>query len=249
MEQKKNFFTKEEITAMADRCYRRCWHCDRYEPHSGSSCGGGAILFYYSSSGCYEAHDLPWESGHWCPFWGNKHHPDSGILRSLTWDNVLQSVSVERFYNEPSIRKQILERNPEIAEQVRYCDNSNESRVQYFNKSENWFMFKFQNVYVYCETLRRYRFSLVDNRLLYPGANEWIRPMILVLQRKSYKILESCVSDGDGIQISFACSPSQNYILEPDMFRFDEKSKVIICEFRSRGEVIGSCSLPISSYV
>ena len=246
MEEKK--FTKKEIIEMADRCFHRCWHCERYEPCSGIG-SGGVHLLQYASGGCYEARDLPWESGHWCPFWGNKHHADEGLLGSLTWDNVKQDVNVEHFNSEPSIREDILEANPEIAKHVLYCDNSNECRIQYFNKPENWIMFKFQNVYVYCETLRRYRYSLVDNRLLYPGANEWIRPMMLVVDPTTLKILESYLPSGDGIQVSFACSPDKNYHLNPNMFSFDENCKKIICTFMNGGEVLETNSISVNSYV
>lgn len=240
-------FTKEEITEMADRCYRRCWHCDRYEPHSGSG-SSRDTLFSYSTHGCYEAHDLPWVSGQWCPFWGNKNHPDAPILRSLTWANVI-GIKPEYYETEPSVRQAILEANPDIAERVQYCDNSNESREQYFNKSENWALLKFEGVNVYCETLRRYRFSLVDSRTLYPGANEWVRPLIICFDPKTYKILTLCIPDGDGVQISFACNPKENYRLNPNLYRYDENKKCVICEFKAGDKVVGTYSLQVGAYV
>ena len=241
-------FTKGEITRMADDCFRRCWHCERYEPHTGSGSGSRNVLLSYSSRGCYEARDLPWESGQWCPFWGDKHHPNAKLLLSLTWDNVL-GIKPEYFKTEPSVRNDILEANPDIAKRVQYCDNSNESREQYFNKPENWALFKFDRVYVYCETLLRHRFSRVDNRALYPGANEWIRPLIICYTPKTYKILTLCISDDDGVQISFACSPDKNYHLNPNIFRYDEVSKSVICEFKDGDNVLRTYSLPVGSYV
>lgn len=232
----KNLYTKKEITEMADRCYRRCWRCHRYEPISGMTVAGEE-LFRYSSSGCYEAHDLPWESGHWCPFWGNKNHPDAEILCSLTWENV-KECTIKHFNNEPDIRQLILEANPEIAERIKYCDNSNESRNQYFNKSEHWTLIEIGDVKVYCETLRRYRYSLVDSRALYPGANEWIRPMMICFDPQTYKAQKFYLYDDDGLQISFACSPDENYHLDPDIFRFDEVKKEIVAVFISDDKVL-----------
>lgn len=234
---------------MADRCFRRCWGCDRYEPHSG--CGsGGYKLFSLSSSGCYEAHDLPWERGHWCPFWGNKHHPDGEILRSLTWDNVKMGCRKTSFEREPKVRQLILDANPEIAKRVEYCDNSNESREQYFNKSENWTLITLDSgVQIYCETLKRYRFSLVDNRALYPGYNEWLRPMMVCYDPKTYRVLELYLYDTDGVQISFACSPDRNYHLNPDMFQYNQESKEIICEFLNGDKVVETHTMSIESYV
>ena len=240
--------TKSEITAMADRCYRRCWECDRYESHSGYG-SKGPRLFSYSSSGCYESHDLPWERGHWCPFWGNKNHPDAKILKALTWSNVAE-YSVKHFNEEPKLRQRILDVNPEIAERIQYCDNSNESRTQYFNKSENWTLITLENgVQIYCETLKRYRFSLVDSRALYPGYNEWLRPLMICFDPETYEVFDLYLYDVDGLQVSFACSPEQNYRLNPDMFWFDEKKKEIVCEFRNGDEIIETHRMSIKSHV
>lgn len=230
-------YTKEEITQMADRCFYRCWHCDRYEPASAMG-SGGRVLFAYSASGCYEAHDLPWEAGHWCPFWGNKKHPDSKILRSLTWDDVVNYMRPTTVITPYDLRERLLAANPDIAEQVRYCDNSNESRDQYFNKSENRAMFSFDKFNVYCETLRRYRFSHVDSRALYPGANEWIRPMMICYDKDTFKAVDYYLESGDGIQISFACSPERNYHLDPNIFLFDEKTGKVMAEFRNGRDLI-----------
>ena len=230
-------YTKEEITQMADRCFHRCWHCDKYEPSSGTG-SGGSRLFSYASSGCYEAHDLPWEHGHWCPFWGNKNHPDKDLLKSLTMDDVASYINATKISEPYDLREKILTANPEIAQQVKYCDNSNESRDQYFNKSENQAMFSFDKFNVYCETLRRYRFSHVDNRALYPGANEWIRPMVICYDKKTLKALAYYVENHDGIQISFACSPDKNYHLNSDIFLFNEETKQIIAEFRNYHDLI-----------
>lgn len=240
-------YTKQEITKMADRCYHRCWHCDRYEPTSGIGSGSSNRLFNYAGSGCYEAHDLPWEKGHWCPFWGNKKHPDAKILRSLTWDNVVQYTFAKTLESPYELREKILTANPEIAQQVQYCDNSNESRDQYFNKSENHALLCLDNFNIYCETLRRYRFSHVDNRALYPGANEWIRPIMIAFDPKSYKSLSYCMVSGDGPQISFACSPDKNYILNDDIFFLDEEKQEMIAEFRNRGEIIERFSMPVAN--
>ena len=237
-------YTKNQITAMADRCYRRCWHCHRYEPCSGTG-STGVTLFKYAGSGCYEAHDLPWEQGQWCPFWGNKQHPDEKILRSLTWNNVISVVAAEKLIKPYELRKKILDANPEIAKTVQYCDNSNESRDQYFNKSENHAIFHFGDFDVYCETLRRYRFSHVDNKNLYPGANEWIRPMMICYDKQTYKSLDYYLVSGDGIQISFACSPDKNYELNKDIFLFDENSRDVIAEFRNRNEIIETYRMSI----
>ena len=240
-------YTKQEITQMADRCYRRCWHCDRYEP-----CGNigyrGTYLFDYSGSGCYEAHDLPWESGHWCPFWGDKNHPDSKILRSLTWNNV---TGRESFFHLPedsnTLRGAILNANPEIASKIQYCDNSNESRDKYFNKPENAAFLNIFNIGFYCETLRRYRFSHVDSRALYPGANEWIRPMIVCYDRETYKSIDYLIVPGDGIQISFACSPERNYQLGKEIFFYDEEKKQIIAEFNNAGNIVGTYCMSLAN--
>lgn len=185
-------YTKQEITEMADRCFRRCWYCDRYEPCGGYG-SGGDLLFSYVRTGCYEAHDLPWKSGHWCPFQGDKHHPDAKNLKSLTWGNVFGTVEATKLVEPYELREKILNANPEIAVLVKYCENSNEEREQYFNKSENQAIIEFDKFNVYCETLRRYRFSLVDNRLLYPGANEWLRSMMVfkfLLRVALIKIIE-----------------------------------------------------------
>ena len=231
-------YTKQQITEMADRCYKRCWHCDRYEPYSGYGSTGGGSLFKYASSGCYEAHDLPWESGHWCPFWGNKHHPDAQRLRMLTWDNVASIIPATKLVRPYELRNSILAANPDIAECVKYCDNSNDNRDQYFNKSENQAILQFDKFDVYCETLRRYRFSRVDNKLLYPGANEWLRPMVICYDKETYKSIGHIVSDGDGVQISFACSPDKNYHIDENIFFFDEEKKEIVAEFRTGEKII-----------
>ncbi len=244
----KKKLTKDEIVKMADRCYRRCWNCNRYEPHSGNV-SYSDILFRHSNNGCYEAHCLPWKDGQWCPYWGNKNHPDAKILKALTWSNVAE-YSVNHFNEEPELRQRILDVNPEIAERIKYCDNSNESRIQYFNKSENWTLITINDgVEIYAETLRRYRFSLVDNRLLYPGANEWIRPMILVFHPRTYQIMSFYLPSGDGIQISFACSPNENYRLDANIFQYDEVKKEVRAEFRSGGKILESHLLSIESYV
>ena len=237
-------YTKQEITAMADRCFHRCWHCNRYEPCGGTG-NTGPYLFGYASGGCYEAHDLPWEHGHWCPFWGNKHHPDASILRGLTWDNVAQFEAPRQIYEPYDLRNKILNANPHIAQMVQYCDNSNESRDQYFNKSENHALFHFDKFDVYCETLRRYRFSYVDSRTLYPGANEWLRPMMLCFDRTTYRVLASRVDGGDGIQISFACSPDKNYRINSNIFLFDVTKKEILAEFKNINDIIATYRMPI----
>ncbi len=222
-------YTKQEITAMADRCYDRCWHCHRYES-GGSSGSGGTYLFSYASSGCYEAHDLPWEKGHWCPFWGNKNHPDAKILRNLTWQNV-DSDTVMPEPAHYTLRHKIIAANPEIAQDITYFNNSNESRDQYFNHTENGCFFDLGTVHVYCETLTRYRFSHVDSRALYPGHNEWMRPIMICYDPKTYKIVEHSVLTGDGIQISFACSPDKNYRLADSIFSYDKAKKIISAKF------------------
>lgn len=244
MAQKK--YTKQEITEMADRCYRRCWNCERYEP-CGNLGTGGVNLFQFAGSGCYEAHDLPWEHGHWCPFWGNKNHPDAKILRSLTWNDLAGIISAEPLNNSYTLRNNILAANPDIAKMVQYCDNSNESREQYFNKSENRALLHLDDCDVYCETLRRYRFSLVDSRALYPGANEWIRPMMICYDPQTYKSLVHKVDADDGFQISFACSPERNYILDSEIFYFDESTNQVIAEFRNKGETVAKYCMSVAN--
>ncbi len=218
-------YTKEEITAMADRCYDRCWHCERYESSGGSGAGGNR-LFSYASSGCYEAHDLPWEQGHWCPFWGNKRHPDADILRKLTWANVDDGKILPD--DAPfGLRDKIIAANPQIADFLTYYNDSNESRDQYFNQPSNQCMFDLGRYHVYCETLTRYRFSHVDSRALYPGHNEWMRPVMICYDPKTYKIVNDGIvgETGDGIQISFACSPDKNYKIDSNIFSFDKAKK------------------------
>ncbi|NMA32719.1 MAG: hypothetical protein GX944_02200 [Alphaproteobacteria bacterium] len=231
-------YTKEEITAMADRCYQRCWRCHRYEPAGNAGVGRGGYLFSFAGNACYEAYDLPWKSGNWCKYYGNKNHPDSEILKYLTWYDV-ENIKPATKLSEPyALREKILFANPEIATLVEYCNNSNESRDQYFNQAENHAIIEFDKFNVYCETLRRYRFSLVDNRLLYPGANEWIRPMMVCYDKETYKSIESCVDGSHGFQISFACSPKENYQLNKDIFSFNSETKEVLAEFKQGTDLI-----------
>ena len=244
-----NKYTKQEITEMADRCYYRCWHCERYEPCSGYGGGGanGKLFGYSGSSCCYEAHSLPWENGKWCPFWGNKKHPDEKILRSLTWNDVAEYILATHLSEPYDLRQKILAANPEIAAEVQYVDNSNESRDQYFNKSENHALLEFDDFNVYCETLRRYRLSHVDNKLLYPGANEWIRPMMICYDPNTYKSLAQFVGHGDGIQISFACSPQNNYVLSKEIFKFEPDTNDVIAEFRNRDNLVETYRMSLAN--
>ena len=244
----KKKYTRQEITEMADRCFRRCWHCERYEACNSYGAAGLKLFSYASGYTCYEAHDLPWKKGHWCPFWGNKNHPDERILTSLTWDDVVGIVSATKLQQPYELRGKILAANPDIASHVEYCDNSNEVREQYFNKSENHAMFEFPDFNVYCETLRRYRFSYTDSRALYPGANEWIRPMMICYDKKTYKSLCHYLEVGDGLQISFACSPEKNYQLNQDIFLFDEASEQIVAEFRNGHDLVKKSFLQLKQH-
>ena len=150
-------------------------------------------------------------------------------------------------YTPNELREKILIANPEIAETCKYVDNSNNERDQYFNKPENHAILHFNNFDVYCETLRRYRFSHVDNRMLYPGANEWIRPMMIAYDPKTYKSLCAYYGSVDGTQISFACSPDENYILNTEIFFFNEETKEMVAELRNRDKIVKTVRMSLAN--
>ena len=81
-------YTKAEIEAMADKCFKRCDRCFRYEPvrqllpdfmQSGQT-SKDAPLFKFCKNGCYYAKEFPWNSSpQWCVFWGVQDHSDDPI--------------------------------------------------------------------------------------------------------------------------------------------------------------------------
>lgn len=87
-----NNYTRQEITAMADRCYDRCmgcFRCENYEPINGRAVTNKKRLFQWVNTGCYYSYDLPWDDEHWCWFKPIKNTPEVDILHSLTWDNLI----------------------------------------------------------------------------------------------------------------------------------------------------------------
>ena len=87
-------YTKAEIEAMADRCFKRCDHCNRYEPvrqllpdfmQSGQP-SKDAPLFRFCKNGCYYAHEFPWTDisfgeTQWCIFYGLKDEKSKEVNR------------------------------------------------------------------------------------------------------------------------------------------------------------------------
>lgn len=86
-------YTQQEITQMADNCFKRCCNyylCDHYESVS-MPFHNNEQLFAYCATGCYYACGLPWEKNRWCVFDSCKNAAQAEILDSLTWKNVKPS--------------------------------------------------------------------------------------------------------------------------------------------------------------
>lgn len=84
-------YTKAEIEAMADKCFKRCDHCNRYEPIynfglSDNKTSKDEKLFRFCTSGCYYAHEFPWTDisfgeTQWCIFYGLKDEKSKEVNR------------------------------------------------------------------------------------------------------------------------------------------------------------------------
>lgn len=100
-------YTKAEIEAMADKCFKHCDHCFRYEPiydfmssiKTPKTSSKDEKLFRFCTSGCYYAHEFPWTDiqfgeTQWCIFFGLKDEKNKeveriyDILCALTKDNL-----------------------------------------------------------------------------------------------------------------------------------------------------------------
>jgi hypothetical protein len=236
--------TKQEIINLADRCYSRCiGNCSNYGTPS-FSIDRGNKLFGYRNSGCYRAHTLSHcdTSAIWCPFWHtlkNAKEEDIALLKSLTYYDLLpyaEPLYVTKFYKE--LRDCLLTNtSEEVVKLFKYVDNSNESRSQYFNKMENHVFFIDRDEFrvIVCQTLRRHRFSHTDNRVLYPGANDWLLPTVLVSDQfikyggKNPKLERYFY--GNQIQVSFACNPADNCDIAQQIFKYNKETKDVEIEF------------------
>lgn len=88
---------------MADKCFKHCDHCFRYEPIYGSMSSTKTSkdekLFRFCTYGCYYAHEFPWTDiqfgeTQWCIFYGLKDEKNTEVKRiydilcALTKDNL-----------------------------------------------------------------------------------------------------------------------------------------------------------------
>lgn len=80
-------YTQQEITDMADECFKRCYRCENYEP-VGMPFDDTEYLFTYVPTGCYYAASLPWEHTKWCVFDPCKNPEKAKILESLKVANI-----------------------------------------------------------------------------------------------------------------------------------------------------------------
>ena len=85
-------YTKEELIAMADRCYNRCTGCDKCQNFEAVRYHGrcGHRLFQWSNTGCYYSYEFVPSLGNerWCWFdKPKKKDAELDKLMSLLWTN------------------------------------------------------------------------------------------------------------------------------------------------------------------